>query len=373
MHILGNFGPGGAEMGVVRLVKALSKGDFTHSVCSIGPNVTMKELLPKGVKCHSLGIKGSSYTVFYALIKLLKSTGTTIAHVNNLAPWFDVAFASKLAGCACIETFHGIEDDIERFSAPRRLLLRTAASMTRSLTAVAETTANRLNKLTRITRTKIRVIPNGVDTESFKPISSWQEKTGLRRALNLPISAILFGCVAALRPVKDHEGLLKTLQKALSGRHENRSPEIYLLLIGDGILRGQLEVLCENLGIKRHVIFLGRRNDIQKILQALDVFVLNSKTEGMSYAVLEAMASGLPVIATAVGANTELIDHGKEGYLIPQGDINCMTQDIARIISDTSLIKTMGISARKKIVENYSLEKMISAYQELYKGTLEEA
>ncbi len=366
-HILGSFGPGGAEMGVVRLIRSFPRGDITHSVCSIGSNIAMKELLPEDTACYSLGIDGASYTAFVPLLRLFKKTKTSIAHVNNLASWFDVALASKLAGCRCIETFHGVEDDIVRFPLPRRILFKIASLMTHSVTAVAGAAAERMIKLTGIKRSKIRVIPNAVDTDFFRPCPSPEEKDKLRKDLDLPKASLLLGCVAALRPVKDHDGLLKAFAEAVSGKYGNvPNSGIYLVLVGDGVLESDLRRLAEKLGIGRSVIFLGRRNDIHRLLQALDVFVLNSKTEGMSYAILEAMAAGLPVIATAVGANTELIGHGKEGYLVPQGDIESMARYIFQIGNNNSVLANMGKNARKKVVDLYSIDKMITSYKALY-------
>lgn len=354
-------------MGVVRLIRSFPRGDITHSVCSIGSNVIMKELLPGDTACYSLGIDGASHTAFVSLAGLLRKTKTSIAHVNNLAPWFDVALASKLAGCRCIETFHGVEDSVIRFPLSRRILFKTASSMTHSVTAVAGAAADLMVKLIGIKRSKIRVIPNAVDSDLFKPCPSPEEKDKLRKELDLPKTGVLFGCVAALRPVKDHDGLLKAFAKALSGGHGHISHgDIYLVLVGDGPLENEIKRLCQELSIKDQVIFLGRRHDVHIILRALDGFVLNSKTEGMSYAILEAMATGLPVIATAVGANTELIGHGKEGYLVPQGDIESMARYIYQLSHSRSSLLDMGDSARKKTVEFYALDKMITSYKALY-------
>jgi glycosyltransferase involved in cell wall biosynthesis len=282
--------------------------------------------------------------------------------------------ASRLAGCKCIETFHGVEDNIIRFSLPRQILFRIASSMTHSVTAVAGAAADLMIKLTGIKKSKIRVIPNAVDADLFKPCPSREEKDRLRKELNLPEASLLFGCVAALRPVKNHHGLLKAFAEAVSGKFGNvPNSGIHLVLVGDGVLEGELRRLATDLGIGQSVMFLGRHNDIHKLLQALDVFILNSKTEGMSYAILEAMATGLPVIATAVGANAELIGHGKEGYLVPQGNGESMSRYIYLVSNDRSSLLDMGKSARKKIVEFYALDKMITSYENLYREVYEEA
>jgi len=355
-------------MGVVRLCKSFQNDDIIHSVCSIGSDTLLKELLPEGTDLYTLGIEGACYTAFSSLFRLFKETKTDIAHVNNLAPWFDVALASKLAGCKCIETFHGVEETLPEFPLHRRILSKTAYLLTSSITAVAESARDLLVKLIGIKEHKIKVLPNGVDTELFSPIVSHEDKKRLRINVNLPENGFLIGCVAALRPVKDHKGLLEALTSVTSSKPPiDTNKDIYLILVGDGPLASELKNLSKQLHVEDKIIFMGRRNDVHKILQTLDVFVLNSRTEGMSYAILEAMASGLPVIATDVGANVELINHDSEGYLVSQGDVESLAGYMAKLASDQSLLSRMGKNAREKIIKSYSLTKMVSSYRDLYR------
>ena len=367
MHIFGNFGPGGAEMGAIRLISSLQKDDITHSVCSIKSDVYMKRHLPEVVRCYSLGIDGSRQTVFVKIGKLLRNTKTDIAHVNNLAPWFDVALASRIAGCKCVETFHNIEEKIITFPVSRRLILGAAFLLTNCITAVSYSARDRLEKLSGIKKDQIRIIMNGVDTNVFKPVFSEAPKAELRAALKLPAKGFLVGCVGALRPVKDHEGLLKAFAVLKARTDDPVSTESYLVLVGHGPLVPELRVMSNQLKIQDRVLFMGRRDDVEKILRVTDVFVLNSKTEGMSYAILEAMSSGIPIVATDVGANRELIRQGVEGYLYKPGDLEGLVNYLLTLIDDKPLVAKMGGAARKKIVENYSFEGMVSAYERLYR------
>ena len=179
--------------------------------------------------------------------------------------------------------------------------------------------------------------------------------------------------MAALRPVKNHDGLLKAFAKAVSEKSSLFNEDVCLVLVGEGSLETKLRHLSQSLGIETQVIFLGRRNDIHKVLQTFDVFILNSRTEGMSYAILEAMACGLPVIATDVGANSELITHDTEGYLFPQGDTKSLVNYISQIANDRTRLIEMGKNARKKIIKSYSLKKMISSYKTLYEEVIGES
>jgi glycosyltransferase involved in cell wall biosynthesis len=371
MHIFGNFGFGGAEMGAVRLIQSIEDSNIAHSICSISSNVSMKSLLPEGINCYSLGLNGRSYRAFIPLLGLLKSTKADIAHVNNLGSWFDVAVASKLAGCHCIETFHGVEEKLTKFPVWRRGLLKTACALSSRLTAVSEASKNLLMKLTGIKGQKIKIIPNGVDADLFSPPASQEEKRRIRISYHLPENGFLFGCVSALRPVKDHEGLIKAFSLFVSNNQNiAEQKNARLVLVGDGPLASQLQLYSRELGIQENVIFMGRRNDVSKLLQTFDGFVLNSRTEGMSYSILEAMSSGLPVIATHVGANTELIHHGTEGYLYAPGDLKSLTGYMADLIGNEAYLLKMKEAARKKVVEFYSIHKMMSSYKDLYKEVL---
>jgi glycosyltransferase involved in cell wall biosynthesis len=366
MHILGNFGVGGAEMGVVRLINALPKDSTRHFVCSLGPDLSMQELLPHEVPYFKLNRHKPDYSVFIPLYRLLKWTKTDVAHVNNLAPWFDTAVASKLAGCQCLETFHGVEQSIIQFSTFKKTLFRAASALTSGIVSVSDSAAQLLSALTGIDQERIAVVSNGIDTRSFKPTSDML-KTELRKKLKLPSRKILFGCVAGLRSVKNHEGLIIAFAKALKSESGSIFERMaHLILVGNGPLEAYLKELCIMLGVENRVHFMGRCNNVLDFLQAFDVFVMNSRTEGLSYAVLEAMACGLPVIVTNVGANPRLIANGQEGFLVAEGDDRQMADRMKYATEHTGEMVAMGRNARNKVRESYSLEKMIDSYLKIY-------
>lgn len=362
MHVLGNLGMGGAELGVVRLVNSFPPDNFKHSIAVLGSDLTLSPMLGKEVPLHSLGVTGRSYSVFFALRRLFREQKVDLVHVNNIPPWVDCVLGARLAGCNCIETFHGVEQGALRFSPFRRGLFQLASMGSAALTAVASPAADLVAELTGIARGHIEVIPNGVDTTVYSPLPDAEEKRTLRQEVGLPSDGLLFGCVAALRPVKNHRGLLNAFASAIKHGGYNA----YLVLVGDGELRVGLEAQCRELGIEQKVRFLGARTDVERLLKCFDALVLNSETEGLSYAVLEAMASGLPVIATAVGANPQLIQDGCEGWLLPQGDVRALTSCLEGAMASSGRLAGMGQRARDKIVGTFSLEAMSRAYMQLY-------
>lgn len=362
MHIVGSFGPGGAEMGIVRLIKGMKDLPVKHSVCSLSSDLTMKSHLPDTICCHSLEIEGPSFSAFKKLASLFRKTGVDIVHVNNIAPWFDAALASKLAGCRCIQTFHGVEDITMKFSTIKKIQFFLSWKLSHGLTAVSSMAAELFAQLTGIDASHITIIDNGIDTKFFSPPSGPEEKKKLRQSLGLPEKPVLIGCVAALRPVKNHAGLIAAFKSVLK---QVKTPAV-LVLVGDGPLKSELQDMCVQYGILEHVIFAGRRDNVEQYLKSFDVFALNSKTEGLSYAVLEAMACGLPVVASRVGGNDLVIDNGKHGFLYQEGDKGKLSQILIHMAESSDDRIRMGDMARHRILNHYSMESMVSRYFTLY-------
>jgi glycosyltransferase involved in cell wall biosynthesis len=189
------------------------------------------------------------------------------------------------------------------------------------------------------------------------------ELAALRRELGLPIDGILFGTVGRLDPVKDH----RTLLHAFAPIARLDCPA-YLLIVGDGPMRDDIGALVAELGIGNKVFLLGERQDIPKLLKALDVFTLTSIAEGISNTVLEAMASGLPVVATRVGGNPELVEHGRTGQLIASRDVPGLTSALEAYLNDSSLQQEHGRAGRARAVEHFSLDRMAQQYADLYRS-----
>ena len=365
-HVLGNLGHGGAEMGVIRLIENFGSADFDHCIVVLGSDLGLKETTATQVPCYSLRRWGRDYAAFLALRTFFLGHNVDLVHVNNLGPWWDAALAAKLAGCHCIETFHGVEEGQLKFSLPKKILFQAAAHLSRGMTAVAQPAARLAAQLTGIAGERIRVIPNGIDGRKFRPVAGAGEKRRLRCSLGLPGSAVLLGCVGALRPVKNHAGLIAAFARACA----DGSVDVRLVLVGGGPLDAELRDLCRTLGVANRVIFLGLRDDVPKILQALDGFVLNSDTEGLSYAVLEAMACSLPIIATEVGANPELIENGVHGWLYAVGNEVRLAELLAQAAREPDVLKACGARAREKAVGDYGLDRMAHAYAQFYHEVL---
>jgi glycosyltransferase involved in cell wall biosynthesis len=208
-------------------------------------------------------------------------------------------------------------------------------------------------------------IPNGVDTRRFRPRQG-AEREAMRQALGLPADAIAFGCVARLTPEKRHVDLVEAFARVHAAE-----PRARLLLLGDGPLRGEVEARAEALGVAGAIVPLGMRADVESILPALDAGVLASSTEGMSNAILELMACGLPVVATAVGGNPSLVREGVTGLLAPPCDPPALGEAMSALAADPGLRLRLGAAGRARIEREFSLAAMVRAFDQAYQRLLE--
>ena len=207
---------------------------------------------------------------------------------------------------------------------------------------------------------KIHLIYNGVDIKRFSPCG-YEEKRLARRKIGLPEETFTIGIVANLKPVKGIEYFLEAVSLVCM-----EQPNVHFLIVGDGPIRTQLEVITDELKIREKVTFAGSVSDVLPYLSTMDIGVLSSLSEGFSNAILEYLAMGIPVIATDVGGNKEVVLDGKTGFLVPVRDSVAIAKSILQFVRDRNLICQMGLSARKIIEENFSLERMISDYEKVY-------
>ncbi len=209
---------------------------------------------------------------------------------------------------------------------------------------------------------RIRVLYNGVDGEIFKP----RPKIGIaiRRQLDIPLDRHVVGFVGRLVPLKDAITLLKAVEALVA-----KPPEIHALLVGSGPELARLqEYVSRSPQLHGRVTFTGTAENVADVLNAMDVFVLPSLKEGMSNTLLEALASGLPVVATRVGGNPEIIEEGVCGCLFAPGDAEELIRKIDVLLQNRGLRVQFGQSAREKALEQFSLTGMLNRYRDLYAG-----
>ncbi len=202
------------------------------------------------------------------------------------------------------------------------------------------------------------VIPSGVDTDRFRPSA---DRIAAKARLGLDVGRPLIGTVGRLEPRKGTATLIAALATLRAGGRDAS-----LVVVGDGPLRSELVATAARLGLASHVQMLGDRADIEDILAAVDVFVLPSRTEGMSNALLEAMAMALPVVATAVGGTPEVIAEGESGLLVPPDDPSAMAAATARLLDDRPSAARLGAAARQAVEERFGARSMVRRLEAVY-------
>lgn len=235
---------------------------------------------------------------------------------------------------------------------------RLLTSITDSFIAVADSHGEFLREFEKFPAEKVRVIRNGVDCDRFQP--SVEARKAVREDLNLPAETPLIGIVAALRSEKNH-GMLVQAAAQLRETH----PDAHWLIVGDGPERSTIETLSRELGIEDRIHLLGTRHDTPRLVAALDVFTLCSLNEASPVSILEALACGVPAVATDVGSVSESIVPGKTGLLIPSQDVDAMCKAVESLLEDANLRQTMGSNGRELVLKSGSLESMVHGYQRM--------
>ncbi|MBL8188339.1 MAG: glycosyltransferase [Acidobacteria bacterium] len=207
------------------------------------------------------------------------------------------------------------------------------------------------------------VIPNGVEL----PRIDAADGSDVREELGIEPEEFVIGTVARLDKNKDTLTLVRAFAELVPIKPD---AALKLLIVGDGDQRTTLEQFVRECGLNRSVIFAGMRRDVPRVLKAMNVFALSSLSEGMPMTVLEAMAARLPVVATAVGALPEMVEEGNTGFLVPVGDAKTMAERLLRLVVDRQLAKAFGEASRRKVERDFTLERTLQRYAELYVSVL---
>jgi len=241
----------------------------------------------------------------------------------------------------------------------RERLYRLSMPLTHGVAAVCEAARDRFQAHGMHPSSGIEVVRNGIHVERFKPSSP-----GLRRQLAAELGFAegtrLIGTVGRLNVVKDQANLIGALAHV--------DADVALVLVGDGPLRGELERRAQQAGVAARVRFLGDRSDVHRLLPGFDVFALPSRSEGYSIALLEAAASALPIVATDVGGNAEIVRHGVMGELVSPGDIAALAAALSRVLADDAIAEGMRIAARDWALREASVQSMAGRYMAFYEG-----
>lgn len=348
----------GMEVMAARLGRGLANRD--HEIgftCIEAGDGFADELRDEGFRVTVVPAPGLRSLVHAPLLaQWFRALRLDVVHGHSGA-WLKAARAARSAAVRrVVHTEHGMLEG-ESWYTPS--LKRCAARFTDHVVAVAEPIRAYLTGRAKVNGDKVSVILNGVDTNQFTPAVS----AGALRARLAITNAPLIGNVARLAPIKNHALLIDAFALL-----RERIPEARLAIVGDGALRAELQMRIDALRLDAHAFLLGEVRDTAAVYRDLDLFVLSSTIEGTSMSILEAMASGACVVATAVGGNPDLLGHGRYGVLVPSENPAALAAAMFDLLRDPGRRQRLAAAARAHVAERYSESAMIGAYEELYRG-----
>jgi len=291
--------------------------------------------------------------------RLVRQHNVSLIHAHEFRANAYGSLVAKLCRIPLVGTVHGKNYYPDR--AKRRIAYRWT-SRAAHMVAVSHDLQRFLEERIGIAHDRITVIHNGVD---MIPRESLAQVQRLRSEFGVGEDEFVMGIVGSLFPVKGHVYLFRALKLALAYR-----PKTRLLVIGQGFLKRTLEQELSELGIEHAVSFLGRRNDVPRILPLLDLFVLPSLSEGLSVALLEAMSAGVPAIASEVGGNPEVVVDGETGYLVPPQSSEELGSRIIEFMSNPESARLLGESGKERVARDFTTARMLEQYQDLYDSCL---
>jgi sugar transferase (PEP-CTERM/EpsH1 system associated) len=363
VHVLYRLQVGGLENGVVNLVNLLPEDRYRHAVVCLTEATEFRERIRRSdVAVYEMHKRpGQDLGLWRHLHRLFRRLRPAVVHTRNIG-CLEAQIPAWLARVPCrVHGEHGWDvSDPDGSNRRYRLLRRLHSPLVHCFIALSREIEGYLLDRVGVRRDKVRRIYNGVDEARFHPGPG----AGLPDGFAGP-NDVVFGTVGRMHGVKDQENLCRAFV-ALCRQDPKRAPRLRLVLIGEGPLREPCRAMLTDAGLAGQAWLPGSRHDIPVLLRSLDVFVLPSRAEGISNTILEAMASGLPVIATAVGGNGELVDDGRTGALVPAGDPQALAAQMAVYADDPGLRERHGDAGCRRVAAEFSMARMLAAYGGVY-------
>ena len=370
LHVIHHLRMGGMENGLVNLINRMPPSRYRHAIACVEDSseferrITRPDVTVYSLHRSRVGVWGLQRQLF-ALCRKLRPA---IVHSRNLSGLDALLPARAAGGNRRIHGEHGWDvSDVHGTKWKPALLRRIHAPLIDRYVTVSKDLERYLARRIHIGSRRVTQIYNGVDTERFAPIPrpDRHQLPAFFQAEGL----VLVGLVGRLQPIKDFASMIHALA-FLRERRPDIDRVVRVAVFGDGPLREDLRSLAASLGLESRIWFAGPVENVPDALRSVDLFALTSTNEGISNTILEAMAVGLPVLATAVGGNVELVQDGVTGTLVPASDPEALADAVAAYVSDPALRRAHGGAGRARAVEQFSLSTMVSRYLDLYDSEL---
>ncbi|MDB4915877.1 MAG: hypothetical protein JWM95_3521 [Gemmatimonadetes bacterium] len=366
LHVIDQGGPGGAQKVFVDLAAGLDRSDW-HSIPVVpGPGWVADELRSRGLEPVFAPISGKGFDLRYLarLMSLTSGRRVDLVHTHLLGPAVYGSIAGLARSLPVVSTFHGQVDIAadERFSRAKFGILNRGAC---ALVFVSDRLRQFYLSTTTLRADRAVVIHNGVNFRA--PGATRVVNQPLRAELGVGPDDVLVGAIGHLRPAKAYDVFLHAAAEL-----RRRSSRFRFVIVGlpEGTVLEELTALREQLGLADAMTFSGFRPDIRPVLDALDVYVITSSTEGFSLSLVEAMGQGVPTVATRCGGPEEIVANDVTGLLVPVGDPEAISEAIAYLTSHPEVSSRIASSAEHSVRERFSMQQMLSSYSDLYAGCL---
>ncbi len=373
-HLITSFwtshGPSNCIMAQIRS-HDLRQFDFSiWSLYAPAPAQDPRELIKKaglGYQVFPMGASFLDFRVLWPLVRQLRREPPDILHCHLVRANLYGRVAGRLAGIEhIINTIHGVDEYLlggDLFPRSVRMVERFSAGWVSQYVAVSENARQAVIKQLQLPQGKISTILNALDLAPFQTRPAVHKSR--RRELGLDPEAVVVGSVGNLLPLKNYGSLVRWF-----GDLAAQFPQVQMLIIGEGEERQALESLVAQLRLTDRVRLPGFRADIPEVLGAMDMFAFPSLSEGLSMALLEAMAAGLPCVALNIGGNAEAVVDGETGYVVSSEDEPGFKEALIRLINDRELRKKLGAAGKKRAFTLFNPKRLAAQYAELYLSLL---
>jgi sugar transferase (PEP-CTERM/EpsH1 system associated) len=369
-HVLFRLDTGGMERVLITVINR-TQSRYRHAViCLDGFGALRQQIADPDVVCLALNKKpGKDWGCYFRLWRTLRRLKPDLVHTYNFGA-LDAAPVARLAGVRRVLHAERGRDanDPNGESRKYRNLRRWLAPFIDRYLAVSRDLRDWLTETVGVDPSRVVYIPNGIDAANYVLAPAKKQARPLLGDF-APLDAIVIGTVGRLDPVKDQEGLVSAFH-LLCESLPQVCERLRLVIAGEGPQRAGLEARIAHLKLENRVRLLGNRTDVPALLAEFDIFALSSIAEGMPGVLLEAMAAGLPVVATDVGGVGEVVSRGQSGLLVPARDIRALSNALSSYVSDEALRQQHGQAGRRCVETGFSLDGMLSAYTALYDALL---
>jgi sugar transferase (PEP-CTERM/EpsH1 system associated) len=368
MHIVraGTFGAG-MEAGIVNVSTRLPE-DFRVSLCALAPLQTFSDFLKRpGTQFFTLPPRrpdGVDWMLVPRLARLFRQAEVDLVHSHNWGTFLYSVLAARLSGTAITHGEHGKHSfELTEHNPAKDWTKRLLGRRVNRMITVSNDLRREWIERFHIPARKIVWIPNGLDVTRFRPDPA--DRAAARRHFGLPESGFVIGSVGRLEPMKNYAVLIDAAKIVLA-----KKEQVSFAVLGDGVSREELERQVAELGLADRVHLLGWRLESPRFLQTMDIFVLPSISEGMSNSVLEALATGLPVVCPALATHREVITPDVDGILMEDFTKETLAEMLLKLLDDEPERLRLSLAARETACRQFSLQRMVDRHASLYREVL---